>query len=301
MIKHANKAEIGRLVLLRYLDMHEPSEPIPNYFERIYGINPQECIDSFWQSGLIEYASTEAVLPLCTAKELKEICKAQGLPVSGKKADLIERILTTDIEPPKKCTAVTDKGRQVYAEADIDFEYEHRYEMFYIDNAEELYSKALDKRYGELGNADWYNTHREPIDKAIKQVFKCDRLRRYPKEIKAFMLLCFFQGMDSKTAVIAVEYYLGVYVAFADMHYFSHFIHSYMELADKKEIINMPHSPLIGYKLLFTDERTCPYCKQFEDKIMDIKKAKIGVNYPPFDNCQSEYCRCTVVGVEKEL
>jgi hypothetical protein len=37
---------------------------------------------------------------------------------------------------------------------------------------------------------------------------------------------------------------------------------------------------------------SCECCKALEDKEFDLKDAVIGVNYPPFNNCTCDVCRC---------
>lgn len=40
------------------------------------------------------------------------------------------------------------------------------------------------------------------------------------------------------------------------------------------------------------DAAVCPVCAAFENKEFHSLHAVIGKNYPPFDNCTCEFCRC---------
>ena len=40
------------------------------------------------------------------------------------------------------------------------------------------------------------------------------------------------------------------------------------------------------------DERVCSACSDMEGKSFNALDAVIGYNYPPFDKCSCEFCRC---------
>lgn len=66
---------------------------MPDYFEYRYGINPSESIARLIEGGFIMVGGAIDSVVLLNAASIKRILKEKGLPVSGKKQDLVDRLL----------------------------------------------------------------------------------------------------------------------------------------------------------------------------------------------------------------
>lgn len=66
---------------------------MPDYFEYRYGINPDESLKRLMDGGFILLGGVMDTLDLLNAPTIKRILKTKGLPVSGKKQDLVDRLV----------------------------------------------------------------------------------------------------------------------------------------------------------------------------------------------------------------
>jgi len=85
--------------------------------------SPKKAIKRFLDEGLLEQASPNGLLDYkYKVSELKSMLKQRGLPVSGRKAELIERLVQADPEGMRKATRglsvlqCTEKGRTIAEE-----------------------------------------------------------------------------------------------------------------------------------------------------------------------------------------
>lgn len=69
------------------------------------------------------------------------------------------------------------------------------------------------------------------------------------------------------------------------------FASSYIQLEEYRHTASA--IPAQYFIITMTDERTCEVCKSFEGKKFSIEQAVIGKNFPPFEHCNSKFCRCT--------
>lgn len=106
------------ILMLHYADSYTNSQ---NYFQNFwsfrYGVdNPQELLNSLSGSGYIELGNVADALQDESVKSLKEILTAKGLKATGKKADLIARIINTcdtnelSAQFPERRYKLTPKG-----------------------------------------------------------------------------------------------------------------------------------------------------------------------------------------------
>lgn len=66
------------------------------------------------------------------------------------------------------------------------------------------------------------------------------------------------------------------------------------DLIGQKDIAaNTKSSFTVEYTIqTMKDEKVCAYCQSMNGKVFSPDKAIIGVNYPPFDKCTCDFCRC---------
>lgn len=83
---------IGQLILLNWLNGKTLEAHIPGYFSFQYGINAVQSRQQLIAAGFVHYAPPERALNALKVVDLKEILQDNNQPVSGRKADLIQRI-----------------------------------------------------------------------------------------------------------------------------------------------------------------------------------------------------------------
>lgn len=109
----------GEVFLLDWVNGHEEDGYFPGYFSYKYAIDAQASLKKLMREGFLRYQTPEESLPSLKVTELKDILRANGLKVSGRKKELIERIkenLSEDEYAPfikKRFYTVTEKGAQV--------------------------------------------------------------------------------------------------------------------------------------------------------------------------------------------
>ena len=110
----------NEIAFLEYLNGLDRADNLPDYWTFHYGVNTKKTAEKFVQKELIEYKKDYYVaLSRLTIPQLKGIMKDYSLSVSGKKDDLIKRILeNVDIDildnqlKAKQFYILTDKGKE---------------------------------------------------------------------------------------------------------------------------------------------------------------------------------------------
>lgn len=93
------KSEPHLLLLSRFLVARNPEDAAPPYWEGVLGEQPGIAVDRFIKLGLLVPSPVRSKLELTfNVVDLKPLLQARGLPVSGKKAQLIDRLLAADPE-----------------------------------------------------------------------------------------------------------------------------------------------------------------------------------------------------------
>jgi len=112
------KSHAHWFLLSRFLQPRDAHDHDGDRWKEALGEPPQKAIKRFLQEGLVRCADlAETVDRACKADDLKAELKRRGLPVSGRKADLIARLIEADPEGVKKSMArhviyrCSDQGR----------------------------------------------------------------------------------------------------------------------------------------------------------------------------------------------
>lgn len=120
--EHALLNELGKTQLLYWCDMQSyPVASYPAYFSDRYFIKNAAEIHKGWiDSGILAPPKIDEILKYKTVVELKEILRKNNLKVSGKKSELIERILENNAysvdaqnENNDPIYAITEAGRSI--------------------------------------------------------------------------------------------------------------------------------------------------------------------------------------------
>lgn len=121
MIKQ--KLSVRDLFILERFDGREVNYKIPEYELEEFGYNYAESLTCLIKGGYLTYAEPKIALNVLTVPQLKEILRSNGKKLSGKKDDLITRIIETcaGYEVPK-VYAATEKGINELETRDYFFE-----------------------------------------------------------------------------------------------------------------------------------------------------------------------------------
>lgn len=105
----------GEILLIKWLDNKVEPLSFPKYFTMQYGLNPARSLKHLAKIGYIQNGDRESALKAYKVAELKEKLEVKNLPVSGKKAELIQRLsdnLTdAEISSLPVSYALTQSGR----------------------------------------------------------------------------------------------------------------------------------------------------------------------------------------------
>lgn len=110
----------GEIVLLDWINGKSENTKPPGYFRYTYGISVKRSIKRLKDKGFIEEASPNDALNGLKVNDLKEILRENNLRVTGKKLELVERIIESGIDVSNYIKEtfykITDKGENVFNE-----------------------------------------------------------------------------------------------------------------------------------------------------------------------------------------
>lgn len=118
------------------------------------------------------------------------------------------------------------------------------------------------------------------------------------EEIKAMMILYYlYNTLGVETIAKDLKERTGIDIDTNMIRKIKRTIQSLDEIISGKELANSLKGGSSRLKCFYViksmkDGRVCKHCKKLEGKKYLYKNAVIGVNYPPFDHCENEYCRC---------
>jgi len=90
-------SQLHLALLKRFLSARDAKDGFPDYWAPAFGMSPQRVIDGMVAHGVLEPAPLLEKISFChTVAELKMMLSSRGLKVSGKKAELVQRLLEAD-------------------------------------------------------------------------------------------------------------------------------------------------------------------------------------------------------------
>lgn len=276
----------------------------PGYWEYQYGVDAQEVIAGLFKKNFLQIADTDVSLQHMEVKGLKEILSSAGLKVSGKKADLIERISNGVDKQLLSAWGVpayfirTDAGDKILEDnARSDMKEYLEAVMVYGDKNNALKAiNAIEER--NFSEAEKYIPDLQKYDAYVLESFLDFHIKAlgehadYETKIKLCVIYSFMAGKSRSN--LAKYLMAELYVkdipedVFMRVNKYLIGLKGFLEMKDYAEIF--PKSKYTIHTM--KDERTCKVCKKREGKSFPVSKAEFGVNYPPFDDCTCEYCRC---------
>lgn len=142
---------VPEILMLHYAETFYTGD---NIFQQFwiyrYAVRPDKILTKLLHEGYVEIGNYETALTRKTSLELKDFLKQYELPVSGKKQDLIFRILNNidDNSLDKFCIprnyALTDKGRTI-VEENPNVLYAHRHIDYHLSDYD-IFNTSIDIR-----------------------------------------------------------------------------------------------------------------------------------------------------------
>ena len=103
---HWASSQTHLALLKRFLSVRDAKDGFPDYWVPAFGMSPQRVIDEMVAHGALEPLPLLEKISFChTVAELKKILSSRGLKVSGKKAELVQRLLEADPKDMEKLCA----------------------------------------------------------------------------------------------------------------------------------------------------------------------------------------------------
>lgn len=295
----------GELIFLKSLDGCRVNGQHPNYFKYSHHIDCQECVKRFYDAGLIEYAPVAFTVNRQSINNLKEAAEQLGVSLKKKRrADIIDQLLAECSETaltnifPDKYYILTLEGKSAL-EGLSDDDYENRYEplikveeiktaMQLIGDPEKMINYI---RANIIENI--YTLH--SINETISDYLKRDN--DLSNEEKAFFVVITICGSRHERAARAYKKVFEVEKSAAEVYTQIHTVHSIDSIICGSNIAKKLKNSGMKYAYrihTIDDECVCKFCQSMKGFEFNYLDAELGVNYPPFDKCESEFCRCRV-------
>lgn len=270
----------------------------------------QAAVERYYKSGYFRYLNLEERLNKLLVPDLKNLLRGAGLPVSGKKANLIQRVKESvcpeaiDVAiPPKDYIAFSEKGQAYYD--GLCSRFVDEYDTLVMNMYRNLLDYKFDAAYRPMCSFEkvQFFTRGMGIDWERRERRGCPISERSAcitymnaSENKRFVALsiCYwwFGSSPNYTAFMHRHNDLFAGVTLEDLHY------GHSMLANLSELYAYRDEHTEEYEIIVAkDDRTCALCKSMEDKKFRVLTAKIGVNCPPFH----KGCRCRIVAVTRKI
>lgn len=304
------------ILMLHYVgDGIKQDMKFPGYWQYQYGVNAQEVVAKLLNKNLLRIADIDVSLQHMEVKGLKEILSSAGLKSTGKKGDLVARIVNeidrqslSALDLPGYIVR-TDLGEKILADNERpDMKEYYEAKLIYGEDESALSAvKLISAR--KFKDAEKYIKTRqeyksEEFDEFLDfHVKALDEYTGYEDKIKSCIIYSVMAGGSRSNLAnyLMIELY-GIDIPKQTVNRVMKYLLAMRNyLSTKKMVAELPVGDEYGYYIKsMKDERCCEFCKQIENHYFRCSEAKLGITYPPFDVCESDYCRCYAsVGMKK--
>ena len=289
---------------LMYYAKYASVRDTATYLER-FGFQKQDIADhivEYIKKGYLKLASDSDKLAQLKSDDLKKILRASSLGVSGKKADLLQRIQTQlsneiikNYIPKEDMLLRTEAGNNFYKSLFLQQQENHD------NNFERMIDLVAEQDIKSAENiAKMYES-----DNILRGAFRIDfeenaALRKitqeYPGRYGYALIANMINGQNNKRGLIKA-YSQSYGVEIQDVNEAA--VHNDIMYAYALRSLEQYQNAYIQYYEISAsmDDRTCDRCRQMHRKRFKVAEAEKGVNFPPF----CDYCRCTVVAVLDDI
>ncbi len=294
--------------VLRRLDKHDINEKFTGLMS--LEVDIPKFIPILLKLKLIRYADFKENLECLKVIELKEFLKEYKLKVSGNKLELVERIINNLSKETikhsshyKRFYLNTELGKQVVQESYEKLEKEEeeyfRYVIGLILKKElRLAYKVICKRNADkpiyslnIGKLSFGKDWSEELKNGISDIDYEECMLILRKRISKETVCGVYYYLNEESIQVICNRYKNTFNDNIDEKEFKGKVLYYSySISNNIEIRNYKECGIEKYVYIATlDLRTCPICRELDDKIFEVKKAKRGVNLPPLH----DGCRCT--------
>lgn len=294
--------------VLRRLDKHDIDEKFTGLIS--LEVDIPKFIPILLKLKLIRYGDFKENLECLKVIELKEFLKEYKLKVSGNKPELVKRIIDNLPEETiknslhyKRFYLNTELGKQVVQESYEKLEKEEeqyfRYVIGLISKKDlRLAYKVICKRNVDkpisslsVGGLRFGKDWSEELKNGISDIDYEECMLILKKRISKETVCGVYSYLNEESIQVICNRYKNTFDDNIDekefkgkVIYYSHSISNNTEIRSYKEC------GIEKYVYIATlDLRTCPICRELDNKVFEVKKAKRGLNLPPLH----DGCRCT--------
>lgn len=215
----------GEIILLDWCNGTLENKLFPQYFKYNYDVDGRKSVQKLINQEFLEYGSYNNQIESLKVKELKELLANNNLTSTGKKADLIKKIIESDIKVNNlpNSYVLTFKGRETVK----DYEHiilAHKDKYFDVSNAI-FYKNKLPYPYG-YGDLKWAYLGNQTLEHTKNKEFgllrntylaKADNLDTEKKYLNALshyivVVLLDASGLTNKYRYYRKPFYENVYV-----------------------------------------------------------------------------------------
>lgn len=260
-----------------------------------------------FKMGLLRLGTYEESIENLTLQKLKDISKKLGLKVSGRKQELINRIIS---ESSEECVRkivnnldiyiLTDLGKEILNNSIVIIETKEK--LFFKTAIDYILSYNLDiahdmicKKNAEMPfppglGVDWAKRYYDGINRYDSD-FLISRMNSSDDKLSMACVIYSEMSGESITTVIQQANNLPAEYDNQDIELRIRNVRYQYDIK-KAELTIRSHDKNDKYIFVGTlDTRSCPYCGRLDGHKYTYGKAKVGINYPPIHTG----CRCTTI------
>ncbi|MDO4328723.1 MAG: hypothetical protein Q4C66_05240 [Lachnospiraceae bacterium] len=289
-----NSQEINeKLVILNYIDpMHNVGSQIPFHVSSQCERPADEIITHLIEENLIAYAEIDQILLRETTASLKDFLKIHEDKRSGSKDILVRRIINNYDKDTilsyfsKRYYVLTTEGKKVLNSAHAIF----NVPCISLAEYRRVFDKCLCSDYSDFKNEKHYLEFKE------MRLGMLDDFKLYKKEIIAVTIASHILGVRTEHNGDICKYFFNHDIPLNYFYKTAKYLSGFISF---KQLLESGESIPDGYEMKYiiksvNDERVCDHCKKYNEKVYSYKDAILGVTFPPFDDCASDFCRCYV-------
>nr|WP_302143326.1 minor capsid protein [uncultured Schaedlerella sp.] len=284
----------SEIQFLKYTSGHNTDlSTFSKKFNYDFGLNYERTINLLLRYGYIRIGNADESLIIYTTQDLKSFLSAKGLPTSGKKEALINRIRTEtndyDAYFSKRIFVLTEKGNTIidrYDESQTSaLKDKIKYTISCIrkgntDQIVSLYESAPDSKKPLSLGYDRNNI--------IKDVECIDQYRIMGHDTDRELSICIISTMYHKSFKDTTELLkkLGYFdIENSEIHI------AYTSICTLKSLMDFKEAGIKKYRVsTCNDGRVCSNCAKHNNKIYQVLKAEPRKNAPPL----CDECRCII-------
>lgn len=290
---------LGDMKILKYLNNTSENDKM-NWHVTTFSNQPEASIKRLKANDLLNDSNLINVSNM-TLPELKSILKENGFKVSGKREDVLNRVIENiDIDKlniVKRKLYITVKGYTYLElfrerlEQDRLSIFKKLFELCKSNKIEEFYKEICKYKLSMFDspgiNTDWEKYLKNGIPLIEKNIIT-NISDDIPEDIRVCTITAYLAGLS----IFSVSsLYQKIYdINMEDMTTAMHNLHS--TISNLREVAEYRQCGIKKYTFICAcDDRTCPLCERMNNKTFLVNDAVSGVNLPPLHNG----CRCTTV------